>query len=189
MSEFTGFSTAVSAGVAVAAEMFLRPVRGIFPVGQSSSLIPQTTIEEKHHDSLMITSHPVEVGSNISDHSFMQPFELSVKYGWSVSPTIGFSVSINTDINSIYEQLRDWMTTSTPLTVLTGKRPYTNMLIQGFSVETSKETANALIAEIQFKQVIIAYATTVSGAPASSQSNPSDTAKPVNRGSVPAKQS
>jgi hypothetical protein len=185
MSDLTGQITRIVAGAAVASEMFMRPARGIFPVGQSTYLIPQTTIEERHHDSLTITSHPVEVGSSVSDHSFMQPFELTVKYGWSVSPTIGLAnIAVNTDINSLYEQLRTWQTESTLLTVLTGKRPYTNMLIQDMSVETTKDTANSLIAEIHFKQLIIAYATTVAGAPTSSQANPSDTAKPVDRGAV-----
>ena len=49
-------------------------------------LVPQTTIEEVHHDELRITDHPIEEGATISDHAFMMPMEVIIRCAWSNSP-------------------------------------------------------------------------------------------------------
>ena len=49
-------------------------------------VIPQVTVEERHHDELEITEHPVQQGASIADHAFKRPSEITVKAMWSNSP-------------------------------------------------------------------------------------------------------
>lgn len=49
-------------------------------------IIAQVTVEEKHHDELEVTQHPVEQGANIADHAFKRPNELTLRVAWSNSP-------------------------------------------------------------------------------------------------------
>ena len=88
---------AFSGSVNIAAQIgvnavLIRPMRGLSLFNQAvanSSLLltPQVVIEEEPTDTLTITEHPVEFGSNISDHAFKRPAEVTLKYGWSNSPT------------------------------------------------------------------------------------------------------
>jgi hypothetical protein len=58
-------------------DVLFGPRRGL------GTLIPNVVIEESHEDHLVITDHPVEIGSPISDHAYMRPRELNLEYGWS----------------------------------------------------------------------------------------------------------
>lgn len=51
-----------------------------------SPLQPDVVVEEKHNDSVEITDHPVENSVSVTDHSYRQPRELTITYGWSESP-------------------------------------------------------------------------------------------------------
>lgn len=86
-ANFVGLATN---GVQLALQsLIVKPLRGIYtnlgPI--QPILIPQATIEEVHHDELEITDHPIEIGSNISDHAFKHPAEIIVKMGFSTSPS------------------------------------------------------------------------------------------------------
>lgn len=71
----------------------IKPQRGFYPgvdvneVFTSDPIIPQVTLEELHHDEVMITSHPVERGAAISDHAFKMPVEVIIRAAWSNSPS------------------------------------------------------------------------------------------------------
>ena len=68
------------------------PVRGIesqYKIGEPgyfTFISADVVVEEIHEDHLEITDHPVENGTNITDHSFKRPIEVKVSYGWSESP-------------------------------------------------------------------------------------------------------
>jgi hypothetical protein len=82
----TGFVLpALSLGVG---SIVLKPnTRGFLP-DTGSLIIPQATIEEIHHDEIMITDQPVETGSNISDHAYKLPSEVVIRFGFSNSPSL-----------------------------------------------------------------------------------------------------
>ncbi len=48
-------------------------------------LFADVVIEENLSDELVITEHPVEKGSPISDHCYKAPPEVTMKIGWSES--------------------------------------------------------------------------------------------------------
>ena len=87
---FSGF---VQAGLQVGLDsVLIRPTRGLYGIiddkgTQLPSIVAHATIEERHHDDLEVTDHPVEQGAMISDHAFKRPAEVTLKLGWSNSPT------------------------------------------------------------------------------------------------------
>jgi hypothetical protein len=91
MSDFTGF---VVAGAQIGLQSILiRPTRGIYGIitsdgKQLPDIIAQAVIEEKHHDELEITDHPVQQGAMISDHAYKRPAEVTLSLGWSNSPSL-----------------------------------------------------------------------------------------------------
>ncbi len=91
MSNFTGFASA-ALQMGVSSLITIRKKRGLFnpilPDGTSlPDIVAQATIEEDHHDELEITEHPVEQGAAIADHAFKRPAEVTIKMGWSNSPS------------------------------------------------------------------------------------------------------
>lgn len=206
--------------------VLIRPLRGFSfrnaAVTERSDLfIPQVAIEEDHHDTMTITSHPVEFGSSISDHAFKQPAELTLKYGWSNSPepsafssiagvigsvaggavgtvvgisqsnVSGFGIGVDSNgvqqvqINQIYQLLLQLQAGAALFAIYTGKRFYTNMIIQDLSVETDSRLENVLMATIRCKQIIIANANVVSLSP-NVVASPQETASDKNLGTVQA---
>ena len=87
-------------------------------------------------------------------------------------------------MQDIYQTLLDLMSSITLITVTTGKRTYTNMLITSVTTETTNRTENSLECLISCKQVILVQTTVVAvGAPASQQANPAKTASLKDLGS------
>lgn len=78
--------------------LLIKPVRGFFPQaapavpGQPAipvqrPLIPQVTIEETGVDTIRTTDHPVERGATITDHTIIEPVQLTIRCAWSNSPS------------------------------------------------------------------------------------------------------
>lgn len=128
-------------------------------------LFADVVIEEQHTDELTITDHPVEKGSNISDHAFLMPPEVNMQIGWSESAGRlnsllgdGFIGSALNSISlaAIYQGLLALQSNKSLLVVSTGKRLYTNMLIKSLSVTTDADTENCLMVSVTFRKVFIA---------------------------------
>lgn len=79
--------------------LLLRPQRGFFTPARLATreapqvpiLQPQITLEEIHHDEIVITDHPVERGARVSDHFYKQPAEVIIRCAWSNSPAVGMA--------------------------------------------------------------------------------------------------
>lgn len=188
----------VAAGALLYADSILiRPKRGI------KDIVAQVTLEEIHRDETKITEHPIEIGANIADHAYELPASLIVRYGWSNSPSAANVVDAATlgaqgtgaavqslitgnsadQVRSIYQKLLDLKKSRQPFDVYTGKRKYSNMLIESIAVTTDKMNEHCLVATITLREVLlvsVAFAST--GAPAANQAAPSSTAAPVNSG-------
>lgn len=123
-------------------------------------LFADVVIEEHHTDKLVITQHPVEKGAPISDHYYKVPPEVSMKIGWSESAGklnkllgksfLGGSLSLV----AVYQGLL--LLQGKLLVVSTGKRLYTNMLIESLQVTTDMAGENALIVTVNLKKINIA---------------------------------
>jgi hypothetical protein len=150
-------------------------------------IIPDVTIEEHHTDELTITDHPVEQGAAITDHSFVNPAQVTMRIGWSNSQSIIAGVLLGggiTDVSTLYQQMLDLQSSRQAFDLVTGKRTYANMLIKSVGMTTDRDTENGLILTVGMRQIIIVQTTTAALQPASAQSNPQDTTAVQNNGTV-----
>ena len=156
------------------------------PVGLRSrsigSIIADITIEERHLDTLAITDHPIERDAVVSDHAFMQPFEVVIRAGWSNS---SFQAGADpTYVQTIYFLLLALQESREPFEILTGKRAYQNMLIHRLLTETTEATENSLIVVAECRQVIIVGTQVVQFPGNAVQANPGLTGNTTNVGSA-----
>jgi hypothetical protein len=147
-------------------------------------IIAEVTIEENGTDDVTITEHPVEQGAPIADHAFKRPSTVTIKAGWSVRGSYDLSAE-----SGVYGLLLSWQAALRPFDVITGKRKYTNMLIERLSVITDEKSEYALMADIVCRQVII-VATASSNVQTASQSpsdqkEPEKTSQPETKGDQP----
>lgn len=133
----------------------------------------QVTIEEQHTDALQITDHPVEASAPVSDHAFAIPQQVTISAGWSRAVAYDLSAE-----SGVYGLLLSWQNSLMPFDVITGKRHYTNMLIERLIVTTDQHSEFELMAHISCRQVIIAQVTTAQVAGTMS-SNPNAQANPA----------
>jgi hypothetical protein len=146
----------MSAALTAPTAVFFKPMRTI------GFIVPDCTVEERHSDRLEVTRQPVEIGAEISDHAFMEPFEVSVRYGWSDStPLAGEG-----HILAIYAQLQSLQASRQPFDLVTGKRAYQSMMLTEMEVTTDQHTENVLMVEARCQQIIIVSTAEVQVPPA-----------------------
>ena len=172
--------------------ILIRPVRKI------GEFVAQVTLEEAHEDSLEITEHPVEMGAVMSDHAFKRPATVTIKCGWSNSPSSlnpapGTEKGINSiltgnsvrQINQVYADLLILQESRIPFDVFTGKRAYSNMLVQSLRVETGEDTENSLIVTATLKQVVITGVSQfIFASPKTNQADPGVTVQTLDLGVI-----
>lgn len=115
-----------------------------------ATLIPHVVMEEHHRDGLIVTHHPVEKGSAITDHAFKSPAEVEMRCGWSNSTagSEGFA-------RQVYQKLLALQAKRQPFTLSTGKRRYTNMLLTDLGIVTDPRSENVLLVNARFQEIII----------------------------------
>jgi len=134
-------------------------------------LIPDVVIKETHTDKLTLTSHPVESGANITDHACMEPATLIMEVGFSgggslvdFMDTTAFGLQAYLSPAESYQKLRDLQSNRQPLSVVTGKRLYNNMLINQLTVTTDTKSENVLFASLVLTEVLITKTRTTDSA-------------------------
>jgi hypothetical protein len=155
------------------------------PHGRSiGGIVAQVTIDETGEDALQITDHPVEKGAPISDHAFKTPVTVNIRAGWDVAHAKDLSAE-----TGVYGLLLSWQAAMMPFDVITGKRSYSNMLMQRLSVVTDPTSEFALMATITCRQVIIVGTQTVEyqgmADNPDQHAQPDDTAPPQEKGEQP----
>lgn len=142
------------------------------------------TVEEVHTDTTEITRHPVEQGAAITDHAYDQPQELTITAAWSNSSTQ--SGGDPNYVQEVYQAFLSLKSSRVLLTVITGKRLYTNMLIERITERTDRFWENAMQLVIELREVIRVTTQTVTVPQNSSLANPSSNGATQNRGTVSA---
>jgi hypothetical protein len=156
---------------------------------EQQGIIPDVVISEMHSDEIEVTEHPVDTGANISDHAYKKPSECVCTFGWSdnsraVNSLLDGSIFRGIEnINDIYNKLLEIHEKRLPVKLTTAKRVYPQMLIKQLKTVTDKDTENALLIEVTFRELLVAQAKTVSLASVR-QKNPRRTAGTTNRGAV-----
>lgn len=190
-STAAGFTIASAAAVA---QVILRPYRAIFvnsaaEGGQAeiTEIIADAVIEERGTDEMVITDHPVEQGTSISDHAYKEPAVLHLIYAWSASGVFGrFDPQF---LQKLYAKLLALQAARAMFSVYTGQRLYQNMLLKQISKRTTKETENALVLDVICREVLLAHTSIVSfGTSSANQANPQNGTGPsVSRGPISAR--
>src|SRR5208283_2275928 len=151
---------------------------GLIRARNIGPFIADITISERHRDEMVITKHPIEIGSVINDHAYKNPI--------TVVLTVGFSNS--NYVQTVYNNFLTLQQNAQPFSVTTGKRTLNNMLIQYINELTNEQTENALILEMLCMQLILVNTSTASVQPAATnsssanQSDPAVNASPVQQG-------
>jgi len=138
-------------------------------------VIPDCAITESHSDRVIVTKHPVEKGAAISDHAYVDPPTVNIRWGWTEALRGEAWAAI------MYQTLLGLMYERQPIDLFTGKRPYTNMVIESITENTDSWTEYALILDIQLVQVII-VSTESTSIPPDAQSQPQQTLPPQDGG-------
>jgi hypothetical protein len=138
-------------------------------------IVAQVTIDEQANDDIQITEHPVEQGAPIADHAFKRPATVTIRAGWDRQHAWDLSAE-----TGVYGLLLSWQSALLPFDVYTGKRKYTNMLIERLGVTTDNHSEFALMAQITCRQVIIVATATTTNTGLSN--NPNDQANPAQTG-------
>ena len=139
-------------------------------------IVAPCTLAEHHSDTLTITDHPVEIGAQITDHSFLNPVTVDIVVGWGSG--------LQLPLNQIYEKLLTLQTSRVPFKIITGKRRYDSMLMESIEVSTDADTENVLRVFLRCRQIIIVSTTATAIPPTANQANPQNTAETQNRGTV-----
>ena len=129
----------------------------------------------EHQASVTVTKHPVQQGASITDHSYVEPNEVTLDIGMSDSMAgAGADHSVNA-----YATLRAMMVKREPLKLVTRLQVYNNMLITSMSAPDDKTTMNALRCTIYFTEIgivsvaVVQIQQNVSGSKSSSSSSSS----------------
>ena len=110
-----------------------------------------------------ITSHPVQLGANISDHMYLEPISITMEIAMSDamdSMVYGQWKGGYTKSVSAYRMLCDLQARRIPITVLTRLNQYPDMVIESISVNDDYKSLYGLHATVSLKQVFVAEATT-----------------------------
>jgi hypothetical protein len=122
-------------------------------------------LKTEHVNQRRITQHPIQVGANISDHSFQLPARLTMEIGVSdvmdcynasydwVSEEVGRSINA-------FQGLKKLQDSGQSLSVTTRLFTYDNMIIESISVPEDYRTLYSLRASIIFQQIITVQTST-----------------------------
>lgn len=102
---------------------------------------------EDSTDVLEITQHPVQRGASITDHAYLQPATVSIRFI--------YTPSLTTPLDQTYQELLDLQASREPFTIVTGKRVYKDMLFKSIGVTTDVTKENILSVIGDFQQVIL----------------------------------
>lgn len=119
-------------------------------------------LREEHTTSIRTTDHPIQSGANISDHAFVLPCRLTMEIGVSdvMASSSGLFTSGPTRSVSAYQTLLQLQQARLPISIMTDLNLYKNMLIEHMNAPKTYQTARALRATVQFKEIIMAMVST-----------------------------
>jgi hypothetical protein len=137
----------------------------------SQFLEADATVSATHEGSAMITRHPVERGSDITDHIRREPDTVDIDIVISDTPVM-YLASLRakasvpggnpkTRAKDAYDFLRRIKDNGQTVKVVLGLRTYRTMAIRSLSVTQDKDTSNIVRIRARFEEIIIAQTETV----------------------------
>ena len=133
-------------------------------VGEKISFFAPCNLSEQSFDDFVVTDHPTELGSPISDHMFALPKRVDIELVYSVSGnnyllrSAGSLIGIGSKpktIDEYYKDFRKLQESRQPFDITTGKRQYKNMVITHLGNITNASFENILRLQISAREVLI----------------------------------
>ena len=135
-------------------------------------------IKISHDSQLQITEHPVETGASVSDHSYMEPKELTIEVAMSdaaKSYIKGQFTGGKTRSIMAAQILAELQSSRVPVQITTRLAVYKNMLLKTLSIPDDVTTKEGLKATAVFREVIVAKVGTATVSKRASVTNTSNT--------------
>ncbi len=148
----------------------LEVIFGVPTLAQIGVLTLDASLEETHTSASEVTEHPVEEGTNISDHIRRLPETLVINgvvtnhplfllpSFTAPSPIQGDNLALSDRVKAAYDKLKEIHDAGTIVRVVTSLRDYTNMAITGFSVLRNAPNGDVLNATISMREILTAKA-------------------------------
>ncbi len=150
------------------------------------------SVHESHMYSAQVTDHPMEVGSDVSDHRVVDPFILtldgvisdattdvlqdllgSIKPGSSVNAAAASRIPVEV----AYQRFLDMFKAASVLTVVTSLASYERMVFTRFGVTRDKDTNTVLSFSAELKQVTFVKSQTITALAFKAAAEPVDLGK------------
>ncbi|MBC3540662.1 phage baseplate protein [Rufibacter sediminis] len=112
------------------------------------------TVNESHQYLANVTTHPIESGGFVTDHVYEEPREVTIEGEITSSPVIFFGNLGGLSDRRIeaYDQLVSLYKTRDIVTLVTGLKIYTDMVIQSLSFPRDQKTGGRLQFSASFKE-------------------------------------
>lgn len=123
------------------------------------------SLEESHLHQALVTSNPVEEGSDVTDHVSINPVTLTmtgfvtdspVKFLQGVQQLLSSTSGSGSISSSAHDDLRFLFNSKTPFTVVTGLDTYENMVFRRLNFPRNAQTGETLRFEAELVQVTFA---------------------------------
>ncbi|MNO26505.1 hypothetical protein D3C76_163590 [compost metagenome] len=126
------------------------------------------TIDETGEDELEITEHPVQDGTEITDHAYLKSATLNLSVQFVEGETF-------VPLDETYRAMLELQKSRVPFDVVTGKRVYTNMLFKSLRQTTDKNTDNVLAIQATLREIKIVPVVVTTVPPRDKQATPGKT--------------
>ena len=153
-------------------------------------IIAPCNIIEHVSDQFVITDHPTEKGTLMSDHMYALPKRVDVELIYSVSGGYNLFKQLGSyagiaekpkTLQEYYDQFLMLQASKSPFDITTGKRKFKNMLIESIENLTDDRTENLLSLVLRCREVMIVKSKRVDP---NNQKDPANTSAPVSQGKV-----
>lgn len=132
------------------------------------------SVSESHNDESEITDHPIEMGSDVTDHFRKLPITLTLELKVTNTPVVFLASALSnspvlTDVvrpcfdrvEAAYAKLREFQESGVLVDVVTSLRSYSNMAILSIAVPRDKDIGNELAVTLTLREVKIANSLSV----------------------------
>lgn len=131
--------------------------------GQSDQIyVFDAVLVASHNQTLSITEHPVQTGSNISDNAVLRPTIIELEIGMSDamdSFSSGMWSGNASKSVAAYQQLLKLQKQRVFLSLATRLNSYTNLMIENISASETSKTFAGLRCRITFRQIFVSSVT------------------------------
>jgi hypothetical protein len=133
-------------------------------------------LETTHDSELAITTHPVQVGADIADHSYLEAQKVTMRVGMSdvMQDVVAGQFASPSRSVSAFQTLQELQASRIPFRIQTHYRAYDNMLIKALSSHDDSATMNGLDCTVTMQEIMVAQTMTVKVSKRPATTQPAD---------------